>query len=275
MFWEDLFGDVWGTRLWGCNPIHWNNVLPGFCRVTKWPWKWRKMGVLYPTSRYIKWFITENIKCAIYFGSASHFARSQNQFPNMRNCLGFTEGVFHVECKYTSHGPQLIEVNAPRWRLPVEVRWIYPVKSKSLLTIGCVWKCCVPLNPMVLLIIIPIKWLFHWEYTLFSDKPNWYWKIQIDSDWWMVKFAGRPSPFPFDQAIYPLSLDRWLCRTTQKELGELCARTTEGIDIRRPYFNHSFCAGTVKSIWVCLKIGYIPNEIAIFHRDNDQQNHWV
>ena len=29
---------------------------------------------------------------------------------------------------------------------------------------GCVWKCCVPLNPMVLLIIIPIKWLFHWEY---------------------------------------------------------------------------------------------------------------
>ena len=35
----------------------------------------------------------------------------------------------------------------------------------------CVWKWLVPLNPMVLLIIIPIKWLFHWEYTLFSDKP--------------------------------------------------------------------------------------------------------
>ena len=32
----------------------------------------------------------------------------------------------------------------------------------------------VPLNPLVLLIIIPIKWLFHWEYTLFSDKPIWY-----------------------------------------------------------------------------------------------------
>ena len=28
--------------------------------------------------------------------------------------------------------------------------------------------------------------------------------------------------------------------------------------------------------WVCLKMGYyIPNEIAIVHRDNDQQNHWV
>ena len=38
-------------------------------------------------------------------------------------------------------------------------------------TYGCVWKCCVPLNPMVFMIIIPIKWLFHWEYTLFSDKP--------------------------------------------------------------------------------------------------------
>ena len=30
-----------------------------------------------------------------------------------------------------------------------------------------------------------------------------------------------------------------------------------------------------ESIWVCLKIGYIPNEIAISKRDNDQQNHWV
>ena len=29
------------------------------------------------------------------------------------------------------------------------------------------------------------------------------------------------------------------------------------------------------TIWVCLKMGYTPNEIAIFHRDNDQQNHWV
>ena len=36
------------------------------------------------------------------------------------------------------------------------------------------------------------------------------------------------------------------------------------------------------AIWVCLKmlgiLWYIPNEIAIFHRDNDQQNiinHWV
>ena len=30
-----------------------------------------------------------------------------------------------------------------------------------------------------------------------------------------------------------------------------------------------------KHIWVCLKIGYIPNEIAIEKRDNDHENHWV
>ena len=30
----------------------------------------------------------------------------------------------------------------------------------------------VPLNPMVLLIIIPTKWLFHWGYTPFSDIPK-------------------------------------------------------------------------------------------------------
>ena len=30
----------------------------------------------------------------------------------------------------------------------------------------------VPLHPMVLLIIIPTKWLFHWGYTSFSDIPT-------------------------------------------------------------------------------------------------------
>ena len=46
---------------------------------------------------------------------------------------------------------------------------------------GCVWKWLVPLNPMVLLIIIPIKWLFHWEYTLFSDKPTYVFIYPIGS----------------------------------------------------------------------------------------------
>ena len=30
-------------------------------------------------------------------------------------------------------------------------------KGKGSNPLGCVWKCCVPLNPMVLLIIIPMK----------------------------------------------------------------------------------------------------------------------
>ena len=41
----------------------------------------------------------------------------------------------------------------------------------------------------------------------------------------------------------------------------------------KPVF--SFLLLVLVNIWVCLKIGYIPNEKAIFHRDNDQQNHWV
>ena len=37
------------------------------------------------------------------------------------------------------------------------------------------WLCLkmvVPHCTQWLMIIIPIKWLFHWEYTLFSDKPT-------------------------------------------------------------------------------------------------------
>ena len=44
------------------------------------------------------------------------------------------------------------------------------VSLSSIVHLG-VSENSVPLNPRVLLIIIPIKWLFHWEYTLFSDKP--------------------------------------------------------------------------------------------------------
>ena len=36
------------------------------------------------------------------------------------------------------------------------------------------------------------------------------------------------------------------------------------------FYRHQFLhAEFFKNTWVCLKIGYIPNEIAIFHRDND------
>ena len=38
---------------------------------------------------------------------------------------------------------------------------------------GCVWKCCVPLNPMVLLIIIPMKnGYFIGNIPYFQTNPN-------------------------------------------------------------------------------------------------------
>ena len=50
----------------------------------------------------------------------------------------------------------------------------YFVKSEGYLHVQYlgVSENSVPLNPMVLLIIIPIKWLFHWEYTQhFQTNP--------------------------------------------------------------------------------------------------------
>ena len=49
------------------------------------------------------------------------------------------------------------------------------VKGIPQLSDGCVWKCCVPLNPMVNDHYPVFKWLFHWEYTPFSDIPRWQW----------------------------------------------------------------------------------------------------
>ena len=45
------------------------------------------------------------------------------------------------------------------------------------------------------MIIIPIKWLFHWEYTLFSDKPKWQGKKSRDcraGDARLAWLARRP-----------------------------------------------------------------------------------
>ena len=49
--------------------------------------------------------------------------------------------------------------------------WDFPRKLMEVKRV-CLKMVSTPLYPMVLLIIIPIKWLFHWEYTLFSDKPK-------------------------------------------------------------------------------------------------------
>ena len=43
---------------------------------------------------------------------------------------------------------------------------------------------------MVLLIIIPIKWLFFWEYTLFSDKPIFFLKDHIGTTNYKVAYGN-------------------------------------------------------------------------------------
>ena len=64
------------------------------------------------------------------------------------------------------------------------------------------------------MIIIPIKWLFHWEYTLFSDKPIFPVKLQADLDTslalWISGLGllfGDLGMVPFPYRIQGLSLD--------------------------------------------------------------------
>ena len=57
------------------------------------------------------------------------------------------------------------------------------------------------------------------------------------------------------------------------------ARREEGRSqgLAHPQETQAMCPQAAKVIKMGLSenVGYIPNEIAIFHRDNDQQNHWV
>ena len=91
----------------------------------------------------------------------------------------------------------------------------------------------VPLNPMVLLIIIPIKWLFHWEHTLFSDKPIWAnvgtYKTYRQHIGTMITFSKKQPDFAFDKKIkYNLALCRWpakmMLRSNQRTMLMLSCR---------------------------------------------------
>ena len=65
-----------------------------------------------------------------------------------------------------------------------------------------IWVCLkmvsTPKNPMVLLIIIPTKWLFHWGYTLFSDKPicQCYQNISVFQSWTQLPHDHLQVPVP-------------------------------------------------------------------------------
>uniref|UniRef100_A0A7S0B870 ATP-grasp domain-containing protein n=1 Tax=Pyrodinium bahamense TaxID=73915 RepID=A0A7S0B870_9DINO len=67
--------------------------------------------------------------------------------------LGFTDGVFHVECKYTSIGPQLIEVNARMGGGPVYVTnlrtWCVDLVEETLFcAAGIPARPAVPRQPV-------------------------------------------------------------------------------------------------------------------------------
>ena len=78
-----------------------------------------------------------------------HVCRGAQPYSNQRSSSSW----FHVQ------------PHRCRWLWPPEPSWANKPQHMGLS------ENSVPLKPMVLLIIIPIKWLFHWEYTLFSDKP--------------------------------------------------------------------------------------------------------
>ena len=88
---------------------------------------------------------------------------------------------------------------AQRRCLKNHLRWIFQrcfnqtfiTRAVDTLPVGCGWNvisvrefpmrvCLKIVYPYTqwLMIIIPIKWLFHWEYTQFSDKPM---RIQLQS----------------------------------------------------------------------------------------------
>jgi hypothetical protein len=70
--------------------------------------------------------------------------------------MGFRRGLLDLE----DHPTSVSGMSSPTKK----------VNPRDKLNMG-VSENSVPLHPMVNDQTIPIKWLFHWEYTLFSDKP--------------------------------------------------------------------------------------------------------
>ena len=65
-----------------------------------------------------------------------------------------------------------LEIGLLIWDL-IWVRANHPTSDHVTIENRSIWICLKIVYPYTqwLMIIIPIKWLFRWEYTLFSDKP--------------------------------------------------------------------------------------------------------
>ena len=70
------------------------------------------------------------------------------------------------------------------------------------------WVCLKIVYPYTqwLMIIIPIKWLFHWGYTLFSDKPKWTW-IPLHQDCRL--HATQPFCRLLNQPLFWSNFPKW------------------------------------------------------------------
>ena len=130
------------------------------------------------------------------------------------------------------------------------VRW-----DDDLCLTGCVWKCCVPLHPMVLLIIIPMKnGYFIGGIPHFQTYPTEF--LQLQRIFHILVFF-----LVQDVAEYQ-SLKDFILEALPADVCR-CLQMSEVIEWPISPF------GFVWKCWV-----NIPNEIAISKRDNDQQNHW-
>ena len=109
-------------------------------------------------------------------------------------------------------------------------------------------RLCTPLYPLVLLIIIPMKNGYNFQLgMIIIPMKNGY-------------FIGNINPTFSDK---PISLPFQIFQNTSRpfemaQVSELMSNIALSL------------SGFVWKCWV-----NIPNEIAIFHRDNDQQNQWV
>eukprot|EP00884_Botryococcus_braunii_P015539 jgi/Botrbrau1/2669/Bobra.0203s0016.1 len=93
-------------------------------------------------------------------------------------CLGFELGVFHVELKYTSRGPRLIEVNCRMGGGPVRntnlLVWGVDLVEEHLLT-----SAGIPTSPSV----APKPLMHIAEYSINADKSGYIQSIDFLKDW--------------------------------------------------------------------------------------------
>ena len=126
-----------------------------------------------------------------------------------------------------------VELSWKRWRhhRRMEKRWLSYgywwlwLFMKLFNMGGCVWKCCVPLNPMVLLIIIPfLNGYFIGNIPYFQTNPyitmiyfleKWRWWIVLNGYWWLILMLLMDhlmviTPWLWLLLIYQSSIWIWL-----------------------------------------------------------------